>query len=303
MRIDLHTHFSPAAHYERLQRYPVGASVPQWSIEATHAAMTRYEVDVAVVSAAAGVYFGDQAEANELSRIVNEAGAEIVRSDNRRFGALASLPLPDVDAALAELSYALDVLGLDGVTLHASVAGKYVGDPDFAPLLDELERRRAYVFVHPSFPGWLPSYPYPPWVLELPFETTRAALSLVFSGTLDRCPNVRFQLPHLGGAVPFLSYRMASLVERDPSIQALLSDTPLSYIRRFFLDTALALNPPAFAATLALFDRERIVFGTDWPYLPDASLNFDASALGISDEEVAAIERGNAAKLVPRLAG
>jgi 6-methylsalicylate decarboxylase len=258
--------------------------------------MARYGVDVAVLSAAAGVYFGDQAEATELSRIVNEAAAEIVRSDGRRFGALASLPLPDV-----ELEYALDVLHLDGVTLHASVNGKYVGDPDFAPLFDELERRQAYVFVHPGFPGQMPSYPYPPWVLELPFETTRAALSLVFSGTLDRCPSVQFQLPHLGGAVPFLSYRMASLVQRDPSIRARLNDAPLSYIRGFFLDTALALNPPAFAAALSLVDRDRIVFGTDWPYLPDDSLDFDGSALGISDAEIAAIEWGNAAQLVPRL--
>jgi predicted TIM-barrel fold metal-dependent hydrolase len=264
--------------------------------------MARYEVDVAVLSAAAGVYFGDQAEANELSRIVNEAAAEVVKSDARRFGGLASLPLPDVDAALAELAYAFDVLGLDGVTLHASVSGQYVGDPDFAPLLDELERRHAYVFVHPAFPEWLPSYPYPPWVLELPFETTRAALSLVFSGTLDRCPNVRFQLPHLGGAVPFLWHRMASLVQRDPSVQERLTRPALSYIRNFFLDTALALNPPAFAATLALVDGGRVIFGTDWPYLPDEKLDFNASALGISDDEVVAIEWENAAKLVPRLA-
>lgn len=270
-------------------------------MEATHAAMARYGVDVAVLSAAAGVYFGDQAEATELSRIANEAAAEIVRSDERRFGALASLPLPDVDAAIVELEYALDVLHLDGVMLHASVAGTYVGEPAFAPLLDELERRRAYVFVHPMFPGWLPAYSYPPWILELPFETTRAALSLVFSGTLDRCPSVRFHLPHLGGAVPFLSHRMASLVERDTSIQARLNDSPLSYIRGFFLDSALALNPPAFAATLALVDRDRVAFGTDWPYLPDESLDFDASALGISDADIAAIEWGNAARLVPRL--
>ncbi len=271
-------------------------------MEATEAAMARYGTDVAVLSAAAGVYFGDVDEAIELARIVNEAAAQIVRSDGRRFGALASLPLPDVDAAIAELEYALDVLALDGVALHASVAGTYVGEPAFAPLLDELERRRAYVLVHPMVPGWLPSYPYPPWVLELPFETTRAALSLVFSGTLDRCPNVRFHLPHLGGAVPFLAHRMASLTLREPSIQERLSEAPLSFIRRFFVDTALALNPPAFAGALALLDPTRIVFGTDWPYLPEPTLDFDAAALGIDGEQIAAIEYQNAAQLVPRLA-
>jgi predicted TIM-barrel fold metal-dependent hydrolase len=302
MRIDLHHHFSPAAHRERLLRYPVGATLPEWSLEATEAAMARYGADVAVLSAAAGVYFGDTGEAIELSRIVNEAAAQIVGSDERRFGALASLPLPDVDAAIAELAYALDVLHLDGVVLHASVAGTYIGEPAFAPLLDELERRRAYVLVHPMVPGWVPAYPYPPWVLELPFETTRAALSLVFSGTLDRCPNVRFQLPHLGGAMPYLAHRMASLTLRQPSIQEHLSDTPLSFMRRFFVDTALALNPPAFAGALELLDPERIVFGTDWPYLPEPTLDFDANGLGIDSDQILAIECRHAAQLVPRLA-
>lgn len=271
-------------------------------MEATYAAMTKYRADAAVLSAAAGTYFGDQAETTELSRIVNETAADIVKSDERRLAALASLPLPDVDAAIVELQYALDVLHLDGVMLHASVAGTYVGEPAFAPLLDELERRQAYAFVHPMFPSWLPSYSYPPWVLELPFETTRAALSLLFSGTLDRCPNVRFHLPHLGGAVPFLSHRMASLSLRDPSIQERLGDTPLSYMRRFFVDTALALNPPAFASTLAVLDPEHVVFGTDWPYLPEDRLEFDAPALGIEEDQIAAIEHLNAAKLVPRFA-
>jgi predicted TIM-barrel fold metal-dependent hydrolase len=271
-------------------------------MDATEAAMTRYGADVAVLSAAAGVYFGDAGEAIELSRIVNEAGAQIVRSDERRFGALASLPLPDVDAAIVELEYALDVLHLDGVVLHASVAGTYIGEPGFAPLLDELERRRAYALVHPMVPGWIPSYPYPPWVLELPFETTRAALSLVFSGTLDRCPNVRFHLPHLGGTVPFLAHRMASLTLRQPSVQERLTDTPLSFIRRFYVDTALALNPPAFAGALALLDPKRIVFGTDWPYLPEPTLDFDAAALGLDSDRIRAIECQHAAQLVPRLA-
>ena len=271
-------------------------------MEATAAAMERYGADAAVLSAAAGVYFGDAGEAIELSRIVNEAAAEIVRSDARRFGALASLPLPDVDAALTELEYALDVLGLDGVALHASVAGTYLGEPAFAPLLDELERRHAYVFVHPMVPIWVPSYAYPPWVLELPFETTRAALSLIYSGTLDRCPNVRFHLPHLGGALPFLAHRMASLTLRQPSLQEELGDTPLSFMRRFYVDTALALNPPAFAATLALLEPQRIVVGTDGPYLPESELVFDAEALGVDAEQIRAVESTHAAQLVPRLA-
>jgi 6-methylsalicylate decarboxylase len=301
VRLDLHLHFSPPEYHARLQRHPVGAAVPSWSFDAMEAAMAKYRVDKAVISAASGVFFGDQAEANELARMINEAAAAIVRDDPGRFGALATLPLPDPDAAIAELDYAFDTLGLDGVILLSSSNGAYLGNQAFRPLFDELERRRAYVFVHPAVPPWLPAYEHPLWVLELPFESTRAALDLVFSGTLDRCPNVRFQLSHLGGTVPFLAHRMASMVGRDPALAARLHTEPLSYFARFFYDTALALNPPAFAATLALIPPEQIVFGTDWPYLPEEELEFEPEPLHLSDDTIAAIESRNAAALVSRL--
>ncbi len=264
--------------------------------------MTRYRVDKAVISVASGLYFGDQNEANELARMVNEAGAEIVSADRTRFAALASLPLPDDDAALAELAYALDTLKLDGVILLSSSNGMYLGNEAFRPLFDELERRRTYVFVHPAVPPWLPAYEHPLWVLELPFESTRAALDLVFSGTLDRCPSVRFQLGHLGGTVPFLAHRMASMVGRNPALAERLAAPPLAYFEQFFYDTALALNAPAFGATRALVPLSHVVFGTDWPYLPEDVLEFDGDALRLSNDDIAAIESRNAAALVPGLA-
>jgi predicted TIM-barrel fold metal-dependent hydrolase len=292
MRIDAHAHFAPAAYHTRLQRYPVGATVPAWSRELTEAAMARYQVDATVLSAAAGVYFGDQAEANELARLVNETAAELVRADAARFAALASLPLPDVAAALVELEYALDVLGLDGVVLLSSVGGTHIGEEPFAPLLDELDRRGAYVFVHPAVPADLPTYAYPPWIVELPFESTRAALSLLYSGTLARCPNIRFQLGHLGGALPFLAHRVASYVERVPELRDVVPDGPIAYLSRFYLDTALSLNPASVANALALVSPDRLVFGTDWPYLPDASIDLTGTGIEID---------ANAACLVPRL--
>jgi predicted TIM-barrel fold metal-dependent hydrolase len=139
-------------------------------------------------------------------------------------------------------------------------------------------------------------------VLELPFETTRAALSLLYSGALDRSPNIKFQLAHLGGAVPFLAHRMASLVERDPELGQQVPEGPLAYIRRFFLDTALSLNSPALAATLDLAEPDRIVFGTDWPYLPDEQVDMQAVNRHLSDSEIASIAYKNAASLVPRFA-
>src|SRR5262245_56774022 len=175
MRVDLHIHFAPSEYHARLRRYPVGAAVPEWSFEGMDAALAKYRVDAAVLSAASGVFFGDQGEANELARMVNEAAAAIVRGDGTRFAALASLPLPDVDAAIAGVDHAFDVLGLDGVLLLSSTKGTYLGHESMTPLFEELERRQAYVFVHPAVPPWLPAYEHPLWVLELPFESTRAA--------------------------------------------------------------------------------------------------------------------------------
>jgi predicted TIM-barrel fold metal-dependent hydrolase len=302
MRIDAHAHFAPQSYRESLLQYPVGQTVPAWSLGQTEHAMSRYNVEAVVLSAAAGVFFGDRDEAMMLARIVNEAGAAVVGTDPSRFAALACLPLPGVDAALEELAFALDELGLDGVILPSNVDGVYIGEPEFAELLDELDRRSAYVFVHPAVPALPPGYPYPPWLVELPFETTRAAVSLVYSGTLARCPHLRIQLAHMGGAVPFLAHRIASFVERDPQLQARVPLGPLAYLERFFYDTALSMNAPALAATREVVGLDRIVFGTDWPYLPDESLDLGAPFRALSDRQIAQVESTNAAALVPRFA-
>src|SRR5262249_1784619 len=146
--------------------------------------------------------------------------------------ALATLPLPDVDASIAELAHALDVLGLDGVYLPSNAGGTYLGEPALAPLLDELDRRGSYVLLHPSFPPYEAPLEWPVGLVELPFETTRAFVQLLYSGAFDRCPGIRFQLAHLGGTVPFLADRIGSLVTRVPSFRAAIADEPLAYLAR-----------------------------------------------------------------------
>jgi 6-methylsalicylate decarboxylase len=300
MRIDTHAHFAPPGYRAALMQYPVGQTVPEWSLATTKEAMSRYEVTLSVLSAAAGVFHGDQSEATRLARELNETAAEIVRDEPTSFAGLASLPLPDVDAALHELEYALDELGLDGVILLSHVDGTYIGELAFAELFDELDRRDAYVFLHPAIPQWVPSYGYPLWLVELPFETTRAALSLVYSGTLERCPNVKIQLAHMGGTVPFLADRIGSLVDRDPSQRESVPRGPLAYLSEFFYDTALSLNSAALAATLAVVSSNQIVFGTDWPYLPDRGLDLRQAWPSLGARELDQIEHGNAARLFAR---
>ena len=250
---------------------------------------------------------GDQGRANELARAANESLAEIVRHNPDRFAGVALLPLPDVDAALSELEYALDQLELDGVELFSNVAGVYLGDARWEPLMAELDRRGAYVFVHPAMPPYLPPLDdvHPIWLYEFPFDTTRALAQLIFSGTLERHPSVRLQFAHLGGVAPFIATRLASLADREPERARAAPAGVESYLRRQYYDTGLSQSVPAIAATRAIASLQQIVFGTDWPYaaLPAEGADPAPELAALPESERTAIDRGNAAALVPRLSG
>jgi len=305
-RIDAHVHILPPDYRAELERralLPPG--IPPWSPELVDRLMARHDIDAAVLSLAPpGVFFGDQALADELARLVNERTAEFVASAPERFAGLAVLPLPDVEAALAELRHALDVLGLDGVALLSNVGGAYLGDPAWDALFDELERRAAYVFLHPTMPPHpLPLPQHPVWLYEFPFDTTRAVVNLIYSGTLERCPRVRLQVAHLGGTAPFLAHRIASLAAREPERASRSPAGALAQLRRLYYDTGLANNAVALAATLEVADIGQVVFGTDWPYADLPEAGDPAPGLGgLADADRALIDASNIAALVPRLA-
>jgi predicted TIM-barrel fold metal-dependent hydrolase len=306
MRVDTHVHVTPQSYVSALEQ-AFGGRLPgvvPSSRGGLLELMERYEIDAAVVSSGPpGVYLGDQARANELARRVNEEAAELVRSEPARVAALATLPLPDVDASVAELAYALDELRLDGVFLLTNLGGTYLGDAAWDPLFDELERRTAYVFVHPALPPHPLPLQHPVWLYEFPFETTRAVAQLVYSGTLERCPSIRVQLAHLGGTVPFLAHRLASLADREPVLAERAPAGALEYLRRLYYDTGLSNNGVALASTLEAASLEHVVFGTDWPYaaLPPEGSD-PAPGLDWLGERRAQVEGANAFALVPRFA-
>jgi predicted TIM-barrel fold metal-dependent hydrolase len=248
------------------------------------------------------VWFGDAGLAAELTRIVNEAIAELVRAAPQRFAGLAVLPLPDVDATLAELSHALDVLALDGVALLSNVGGIYPGDERLAAVWHELDRRGAYVFLHPAAPVPAPALPHHPiWLYEFTFDTTRAVVNLIYSGTLERARRIRLQIAHLGGTTPFLAHRIASLAAREPEKAAAASSGALDTLARCWYDTGLSNHRSAVEATAALVPIERIVFGTDWPYAALPTSGDPAPELDALDGTRPMLDAGNAAALVPRL--
>jgi predicted TIM-barrel fold metal-dependent hydrolase len=304
MRVDTHLHLVPDDYRAILDARGLSPlPLPPWSLEMTEEFLDRYEIDAAVLSLGPpGVWFGDAGLAAELARMVNEATAELVRAAPQRYGGLAVLPLPDVETALSELSHALDVLELDGVALLSNLGGIYPGDERLEPVWTELDRRAAYVFLHPAAPPHSPPLPqHPIWLYEFPFDTTRAIVSLMYSGTLDRASGLRLQLAHLGGTAPFLAHRIASLAAREPDQAAAAPSGALAALARCWYDTGLSNHASAVEATAAIVPVERIVFGSDWPYAALPESGDPAPELDALGDRRALVDAANAAALVPRL--
>jgi predicted TIM-barrel fold metal-dependent hydrolase len=273
-RIDVHQHVVPPAYAAWLRANGLddagGRELPGWSAEEALAVMDRHDVETAILSVSTpGVRIdpGERgaAEARAMARRVNEFAAEVARDHPGRFGFFATLTLPDVDGALAELEYAFDTLGAAGVILLANTLGRYLGDPADEPLLEELDRRRAVVFVHPSMLPGPPVLGVPPFAADFLLDTTRAAFRLVQSGAVLRHPSLKIILSHAGGFVPYASHRLmaALLLEGGRSPAAVLAD-----FQSFYFDTALSGTPAALPSLLAFAKPGRVLFGSDWPYAP-----------------------------------
>jgi predicted TIM-barrel fold metal-dependent hydrolase len=304
-RIDTHHHVVPPEYAVWLEAKGMlagGLPIPAWDQQAALSLMDRHDIDAAVLSVSApGVHVGNNAEARGMARLVNEYTATVVANHTNRFGFFASLPLPDVDGALNELTYAFDVLGADGVVLLANVCGVYLGDDSFTPVFDELHRRKAVVFVHPSVPpGVDPVTGIPPYAADFLLDTTRAAVNLARTGTLERCPDITPILSHAGGFVPYAAYRLSA-----PASATGDARHGRSLLRRYWFDIALSGSPSALPSLLAFADPGRIVYGSDWPYAPDttvAGFTRMYERFELDDDVRSGIDRDNAEQLFPRLA-
>jgi len=310
-RIDVHHHVLPAEYVKAASRHGIHAGgdvpFPDWSLESTLELMDRCGIATAITSIAApGVHFGDASEARDLARRCNELQARLVSDRPARFGMFASLPLPDVDGALAEIEYAFGTLKADGVVLLASLGERYLGDPAFEPVFAELDRRKAVLFVHPAIPATSQALKLglPGALVEFVFDTTRAVANLIFSGTLERHPDVKIILSHAGGTVPFLAWRLGAF-GRMPALLAKAPQGALAYLKRLYYDTAMSANPHALASLRELVDPSHILFGSDHPYLPEPLVQETAHGVaafqGFDDAARRAVERSSALALFPRL--
>jgi len=314
-RIDVQHHILPSAYIAIAGKERIGAPAPggcpQWRLEQSLAIMERNGVATAVLSISApGIWFGDIEATRGLARECNEFAARIVKDHPNRFGMFASLPLPAVDHSLAEIAYAFDVLGADGIVLMSNFDDRYLGDALFSPIFDELNRRNAVVMIHPTLPTdglrRQPEIPeLNPSALEFPFDTTRTVTSLLYSGTLARCSNIRFIIPHAGGTIPFLIQRITALSLRNREIAKRVPEGVVHYLQRLFYDIASSANIYTFASLLQLVSPSHILFGSDYPFGPEtrmADTIVKLGAYGFDATELHEIERNNAVRLFPRLA-
>lgn len=302
-RIDTHHHVIPPRYRRWLETngYDAGRPLPDWSEAGSLALMDELGIERAVVSVSRpGVHLGDGSDAPRMAREVNDFCAELAKDRPDRFSFFAFLPLPDVDASLAELEHAFDALGASGAVVLTNVGGQYFDPVRDEPLLAELHRRGTTLFIHPTHPPGPLVDGLPPMIADFLLDTVRAAAKLAQAHAMSRYHRVRFLLSHAGGFVPYAVDRIAPLLayvgpegETTESVEAEL--------RRCYFDIALS-GPRTLPSLLAFAQPERIVYGSDYPFAPtpmpqDCTAALDTSD-ALDDDQRQRINRDNAEALL-----
>ena len=300
-RIDVHHHYVPDAYIAAMKANKIRPV--KWSVQASLEEMDKSGIAVGMISPPPpGITFGEQAFRRKLARDINEAGAKMVSDRPTRFRLFASLPFADVEGSLAEIAYAYDTLKVDGISLMTSYNGKYLGDPTQWPILEELNRRKAVVYTHPTTPACCGGIQ--PYVsinaIEGPVDTTRTMVSLMFQGGAAKFPDIKWIFSHSGGVTPFLLSRyQREETERDR--KSVLPNGLMHELRKFYYDTAQGHHDGALKALLAIIPTSQVLYGTDYPFWDGRRVSADLAKGGFSAADLMAIDRGNALRLFPNL--
>jgi len=310
LTIDTHHHMLPDFFFEATneKENPVGGLKPQnWTPESSLAFMDEAGIDVAILSISTpGIQLPDRLADKELARKCNELAASLISKYPRRIGAFASVPMPGTDDAIDEITYALDVLKLDGVVLFTNSAGIYLGDKSMRPLFDELQRRKTVVYIHPN------ASPDPVAhklgltdnLIDFPGDTTRAIAQLHYGGAFAATPNVKYIFSHAGGTAPYLAGRFAIVDDMNIMGDNSKRGTASEMFRKLYWDTALAWSDPVLHTLSEIAGSDKILFGTDFPYLrKDLAIRCRTKIVGskeLSGKEKNQVLGGNALELFPR---
>ncbi len=304
--IDVHHHFYPPEFSQAVKDF-TGHSLPKvesWTPEASLEEMDSNGVGTAILSlwSIPGVWMAsDVAGMRRWARLINDYAADMRRDHPGRFGLFAALPMPDVEGSLIELEYALDVLKADGVGLMTNFGDKWPGDPIYRPVFEELNRRRAVVYFHPVAPACCAGQLLPgvqeSWA-EVPFDTGRAVLSLLFSGAFLELRDIKWIFSHSGGTVPVIACRTATLSQHSPRVKEIAPDGIDAELTRLHYETANGFHAPNMAALLAYVPVSQVMFGTDYPYVT-VGANVEGLAEVVSGVDLEAIQSGNALRMFP----
>jgi len=321
-RIDVHSHIWPPKYVSIAKQNNV-TIIPNngWSVEKALEDMDQAGTASALTSVTApGLWLGNKDASREAARESNTYAAELIRDHPGRFGMFAAVPLPDVDGSLLEVEYAFDTLKADGICLFTVYEDRFLGHPAFTPILEELNRRKAIVYTHPKeadccvniVPG------IPATMIEYGTNTTRTIANLIFSGATTRFPDIQWIFSHAGGTTPFLIDRFLSGTAEEvvPGIvtkgaggtgvvgsnrPANVPNGVLYELRKMYYDTAQTANPIAMKALRTLVPVSQIVFGTDFPFRTAVETSNGLTTCGVFNaQELEAIDRGNALRLLPR---
>lgn len=302
-RIDVHHHFYAPEYLAVMGDMAKRPVVRDWTMARSLEEMDKNGVGTAMLSLSPpGLHHLGREEMRHLARAINEHAATLRSTHPLRYGHFASVPMPDVDGTLAEIAYALDTLGADGIQLMTSYGERYPGHPDFVPVMKELNRRSALVFVHPLAPVCCaPSLKWiQPSLFEFTQDTNRCVFSLLFTGTLAQFPDIRFIFCHSGAAVPILAGRAAVMgFARDFADK--MPNGIDHELRKLHYDVALQANRPALAALFAYVPMSQVLLGSDYPFGTSADGIRGLEEFGLSSLDLHGIYRGNAERLLPRL--
>ena len=302
-RVDVHHHLFPP-NYRRAMAEANAGALAAWTVEQSLAEMDKGSIQTGILSLSPpGLWFGDAVRARNLARIVNDYGTKVRQDFPGRFGLFAALPLPDTEGSLREIEYGLDTLKADGIGLMTSYGDKWLGDASFAPVWEELNRRKAVVYTHPNTPACCGTIKdeVGPGTIEWATDTTRTVASLLFSGTAARYPDIRWILSHGGGTTPFLLSRFTRQEAEMKEREKRLPKGVIYELKKFYYDTAQANHPGALAALLKLAPVSQILFGTDYPYRTSAEEIDGLAAQHFAAADLRAIERDNSLRILPGL--
>jgi 6-methylsalicylate decarboxylase len=306
-RIDVHHHPSPpsylAARFERDKQY---TQQRNWTVAKSLEDMDRGGVATALLSLPHSVQIwpGDVDEGRRLAREWNEYMATLARDHRGRFGVFAAVPILDIEGSLREIEYALDTLGADGIALMTNIGDRWLGDPHYNPVFEELNRRAAVLYTHPVAPnccrGLLEEFNDS--VIEYGADTTRAIGKVLFGGAARTYPQIRFIFSHAGGTLPYSAYRFLRYYRNSSeTIKARMPEGLTAALNKLYYDTANTANVHAMASFTKLISVSQLMFGTDFPFGNAAADARSLAECGFSEVELRGIEYENARRLLPRL--